>query len=57
MGLNRWDIAAGALLVREAGGLITDLSGREDWYESGDVVCGNGKLMRQLLPLVKAPIH
>ncbi len=57
MGLNRWDIAAGALLVREAGGLITDLSGREDWYESGDVVCGNGKLMRQLLPLVKAPVH
>ena len=55
MGLNRWDIAAGALLVREAGGLITDLSGGEAWYESGNVVCGNSKVMRQLLPLVKDP--
>jgi len=53
MGLNRWDIAAGGLLVREAGGLITDLSGSENWYDSGNVVCGNGKLMRHLLPLVK----
>ena len=53
MGLNEWDIAAGALLVREAGGLITDLSGGEGWYDSGNVVCANSKLMRQMLPLVK----
>ena len=53
MGLNQWDIAAGALLVREAGGLITDLSGCEGWFGSGNVVCANSKLMRQLLPLVK----
>lgn len=53
MGLNQWDIAAGALLVREAGGLITDLSGGEGWYDSGNVVCANSKLMRQILPLVK----
>ena len=53
MGLNQWDIAAGALLVREAGGLITDLSGGEGWYNSGNVVCANSKLMRQILPLVK----
>ena len=53
MGLNEWDIAAGTLLVREAGGLITDLSGGEGWYDSGNVVCANSKLMRQMLPLVK----
>ena len=53
MGLNQWDIAAGSLLIREAGGLITDLSGGEGWYDSGNVVCANSKLMRQLLPLVK----
>ena len=53
MGLNQWDIAAGALLVREAGGLITDLSGGEGWYDSGNIVCANSKLMRQILPLVK----
>jgi len=53
MGLNQWDIAAGALRVREAGGLITDLSGGEGWYDSGNVVCATSKLMRQILPLVK----
>ena len=53
MGLNAWDIAAGALLVREAGGLITDLAGGEDWYESGNIVCGNSKLLRQMLPWVR----
>ena len=53
MGLNQWDIAAGALLVREAGGLITDLSGGEGWYNSGNVVCANSKLIRQILPLVQ----
>ena len=53
MGLNQWDIAAGALLVREAGGLITDLAGGESWYDSGNIVCANSKLMRQILPVVK----
>ena len=53
MGLSQWDIAAGALLVREAGGLITDLAGGESWYDCGNVVCANSKLIRQLLPLVK----
>ena len=53
MGLNQWDIGAGALLVREAGGLITDLSGGEGWYDSGNIVCANSKLMRQILPVVK----
>jgi myo-inositol-1(or 4)-monophosphatase len=53
MGLNPWDIAAGALLVREAGGLITDLAGGEDWYDSGNIVCGNRKLLRQMLAWVR----
>ena len=53
MGLNQWDIAAGTLLVREAGGLVTDLTGGEGWYDSGNIVCANSKLMRQILPVVK----
>mgnify|MGYP003324264599 CR=1 FL=1 len=53
MGLNPWDIAAGALLVKEAGGLIADLAGGEDWYESGNIVCGNRKLLRQMLAWVR----
>ena len=38
-------------LVLEAGGLITDLKGGEDWF-SGSICCGNPKIFGQLLPLV-----
>lgn len=41
MGLKKWDIAAGAILVQEAGGLISDWKGQGGWMESGDVVAGN----------------
>ena len=36
--LKPWDIAAGALIVQEAGGIVTDMSGDEGWLESGDIV-------------------
>jgi myo-inositol-1(or 4)-monophosphatase len=42
-GLERWDIAAGALIIKEAGGLISDLSGSERYLDNGQVVCGNPK--------------
>ena len=41
MGLKPWDIAAGAILVQEAGGLISDWNGQRGWMESGNVVAGN----------------
>ncbi len=51
--LNSWDIAAGILMVREAGGFVTDLSGRNKMLESGDVVAGNEDAHKQLLRLLK----
>ena len=51
-GLERWDIAAGALLVKEAGGLIADLNGSERYLDNGQVVCGNPKIFKQLLSTV-----
>ncbi|MEM7377748.1 MAG: inositol monophosphatase family protein [Pseudomonadota bacterium] len=47
--LQAWDIAAGALLVREAGGLITDLAGDENWLQSGAIVAATPKLLPELL--------
>jgi myo-inositol-1(or 4)-monophosphatase len=38
--LNAWDVAAGALLVREAGGLVTDFSGGGDWLNGRSVIAG-----------------
>jgi myo-inositol-1(or 4)-monophosphatase len=49
IGLNIWDIAAGTLLVKEAGGFIGDFSGRENFLETGNVVAGNKTVFKELL--------
>ncbi|PWF22479.1 inositol monophosphatase family protein [Corticimicrobacter populi] len=48
LGLAPWDVAAGTLLVREAGGIATDLRGRDPWPIKGDVISGG----RHLHPLL-----
>ncbi len=56
-GLKEWDIAAGALLVQEAGGLVSDFVGGNDFMKSGNIVAGNPKifkaLLRQMQPCLK----
>jgi myo-inositol-1(or 4)-monophosphatase len=52
LGLNRWDIAAGIVMVREAGGLVTDPQGGDGFYDSGLVVCGNPTLQPKLREVV-----
>ena len=52
MGLSPWDMAAGALLVQEAGGLIGDFHGDAGYLESGRVVCGNPKVFAQLVQIL-----
>jgi myo-inositol-1(or 4)-monophosphatase len=52
-GLSPWDMAAGSLLVIEAGGLISDDEGKADYMSSGNVVCGAPKVFSQLLRLVR----
>jgi myo-inositol-1(or 4)-monophosphatase len=51
-GLSPWDMAAGLLLVREAGGFATDAKGGEAIYETGSVVAGNEAIHKQLLALM-----
>ncbi len=57
MDLRPWDIAAGALMVREAGGLIGDLKGGEDWLESGNIVAANPKVFHEMLQIIKPSAH
>lgn len=52
-GLNPWDIAGGILLVREAGGMVTDLDGRSDVLAKGDILCANEALHPQLLKILQ----
>ncbi len=49
IGLAEWDIAAGALLVREAGGLVADIDGSDNFMASGNIVCGNPKCFKAVL--------
>jgi myo-inositol-1(or 4)-monophosphatase len=51
-GLNPWDIAAGIVLVREAGGFVTDLSGGRKMLSGGGVLASNGALHEDLMRLV-----
>lgn len=52
MGLRDWDIAAGALLVKEAGGLITDFSGSTNVFKSGNIIAGTSRVYEKLNHLV-----
>lgn len=53
-GLEPWDIAAGILLVREAGGISTDAAGGEKMLDTGSIVAANGAIHRLMLALIKA---
>jgi myo-inositol-1(or 4)-monophosphatase len=53
LALGPWDVAAGALLVREAGGLVTDWNGDDrSWLSSGDIVVGQPGVHRRTLEIV-----
>ncbi|MDO9226580.1 MAG: inositol monophosphatase family protein [Pseudomonadota bacterium] len=53
IGLNVWDIAAGCLLVIEAGGLVSDFGGEENYLQSGNVIAGSPKVFVQLLQTIQ----
>lgn len=52
IGLSPWDMAAGCLLITEAGGLVGDLEGNETHIERGNIVAGNPKVFGQLLQVI-----
>jgi myo-inositol-1(or 4)-monophosphatase len=51
--LSAWDIAAGSVLVEEAGGTITDMQGGDFFLDGGNVICGSSGVHRQLLEIVE----
>jgi myo-inositol-1(or 4)-monophosphatase len=52
MGLKPWDMAAGTLLIREAGGLVADFDGGQEFLKSGNIVAANSVLFNELLLVV-----
>jgi myo-inositol-1(or 4)-monophosphatase len=51
--LSSWDMAAGLLLVREAGGYVTDCDGHDAMFATGHVAAGNETLHKELLKILK----
>ena len=54
--LSPWDIAAGILLVEEAGGRATDLDGGDSYFSGGNVIAGGHRVQSQLLELVRSRV-
>jgi myo-inositol-1(or 4)-monophosphatase len=57
LGLKPWDFAAGALLVKEAGGVVSDLAGGEDYFNTGNTVAGNIRLHTLMLQTLKPHLN
>jgi len=51
--LKEWNMAAGVLLVKEAGGLVGDFQGEENYLESGNLVAGNPKIFKAILQAIQ----
>jgi myo-inositol-1(or 4)-monophosphatase len=51
--LSAWDMAAGLILVREAGGFASDLDGGEDVFDKREILAGNETMQRELLALIR----
>jgi myo-inositol-1(or 4)-monophosphatase len=53
MGLSAWDMAAGALMILEAGGLVGDLRGDDGYLDKGEIACGTPKVFTGLLEALR----
>ena len=53
IGLNIWDMAAGVLLIQEAGGLSSDFVGGHDYLDNGNLVAGNPKVFAEILKTIR----
>ena len=55
--LKPWDMAAGILLIREAGGFVSDRDGGQDMFENGSIVAGNEVIHRALRRTLSRPLN
>ncbi len=56
-GLNAWDVAAGALLVQEAGGKVSDYTGGENYFFGGEIMAGSKGLYAEVLILLNSKMN
>ncbi len=54
VGLSPWDVAAGAYIVQQAGGNVSDFSGQDDYIFGGEIIAGNKTAMNELQRVIRA---
>jgi myo-inositol-1(or 4)-monophosphatase len=57
LNLSPWDIAAGSLLIEEAGGVVTDFGGGKEYLSTGNIIAGNGYIQPEVLKIVRQVFH
>ncbi len=57
IGLQEWDMAAGVLLIQEAGGVCTDFSFNNDYLQTGNLVTGNPKMHQMMFKLIEPHVN
>lgn len=55
--LKDWDMAAGSLIIREAGGIVSDYHGEDQYLDNGTIVAGNPKVHKALLDIIQASLE
>ncbi|MCJ7994072.1 inositol monophosphatase [Rhizobium cremeum] len=55
-GLSPWDMAAGLLMIREAGGFVSDMHGGTEMFHTGTVVAGNEYIRKELIEVLGRPV-
>jgi myo-inositol-1(or 4)-monophosphatase len=55
-GLSEWDMAAGALIIKEAGGMVTNFRGEDSYLKTGNIICGTPKIHHAILRTIQKHI-
>jgi myo-inositol-1(or 4)-monophosphatase len=55
--LKAWDIAAGALIVREAGGIVSDFQNKDGYLQSGDIIAASPKVFPEMLKIIQEKVN
>ncbi len=50
--LNEWDMAAGVLMIQEAGGMVSDFHGEKEYYQTGNLIAGTPKICQAIQDVV-----
>lgn len=55
--LQPWDMAAGVLMIKEAGGMVSDFHGEDTYLDSGNLIAGNTKVFKEVLAIVNESLQ